>query len=51
VVSPKIIVILKVGEAIRIKKLDGNKIVLHLTSKVISNNNNNHPYIFQFLKD
>jgi len=41
---------LKVGEATRIKKIGGNKIVVHLTSKVLSNNNNN-PYILQSLKD
>jgi len=50
-VSPTIIIILKVGEAIKIQNLGGNKIVVHhLTSKVLSNNSNN-PYILQFLKD
>jgi len=41
---------LKVGETIKIKILGGNKIVIHLTSKILSNNNNN-PYMLQFLKD
>jgi len=49
VVSPTIIIILKVGEAIRIKILGENKIMVHPTSKVLSNNNN--LYILQFLKD
>jgi len=49
VVSPKTI-ILKVGEAIRIKKFGGIKIVVHPTSKVLSNKNIN-PYILRFLKD
>jgi len=50
VVSPTTIIILKVGEAIRIKILGGTNIVVHPTSKVLSNNNNN-PYILQLLKD
>jgi len=46
VVSPTIIIILKVGEAIGIKILGGKKIMVHLISKVISKgNNNNNPLI------
>jgi len=50
VVSPTTIIIVNVGEAIIMKLLGGIKIVVHPTSKVLSNNNNN-PYIFQLLKD
>jgi len=39
-VSPTTIIILKVGEAIKIKILGGIKIVVHPIIKVFSNNNN-----------
>jgi len=50
VVSPTKIIILKVEEAIKIKILGGIKIVVHPKTKVLYNNNNN-PYILQFVKD
>jgi len=50
VVSPTTIIILKVRESIRIKILGGIKIVVHPTSKVLFNSNNN-PYILLLLKD
>jgi len=37
VVSPTTIIIFKVGEAIRIKILGGNKIIVHPINKVSSN--------------
>jgi len=40
--SPIIIIILKVGEAIKIKVLDGNKMLVHLVSKAPFNNNNHY---------
>jgi len=45
-VSLTITIILKVGQAIKIKNFGGNKMFVHLTNKVFFSNNNNH-YILQ----